>query len=96
MNVIDIILEKINAVGADGLVNVDAECGCKKDNLCPCGQLYTDCELAENIKCKTRDCENCNDVNCHDYFIRIPKTAPLVGADGCNLLSCFDFLCIFL
>ena len=35
--VIEIVREHLVSVGADGLVCPDAECGCKLDDLAPCG-----------------------------------------------------------
>ena len=63
MNVKDIILEKIEAVGADGLCIFD--CGCSKDDLFACGYPGKDCMLASSFVAKDRcTLENCNPCNC--------------------------------
>ena len=61
MNVKDIILEKIAAAGADGLLNGDGECGCSGDDLFCCGNSmdgFLDCELAKAIL-KKNQCKQC-------------------------------------
>ena len=42
--VIEIVKEHLVANGFDGLVQVDAECGCLCDDLAPCGGDYSACE----------------------------------------------------
>ena len=73
MNIREIILEKIKTVGANGLVNGAAECGCGGDYLFHCGHVDFDCELATNLKCKNRysNCEHCGGegVRCEDYYV---------------------------
>jgi len=46
MKVKEIIIEKLKQLGADGLVNSEAECGCDIDDLCPCDSYCLDCEPA--------------------------------------------------
>lgn len=48
MDVEKVILQYLESVGADGLVNVDAECGCcvAYDGLAPCGEIGLGCEVA--------------------------------------------------
>jgi hypothetical protein len=56
MEVIDLLTLKIRELGGDGLVNVDAECGCKLEDLAPCGSVRHDCQLAsEERACKGSD-----------------------------------------
>ncbi len=38
MNVKQIVLEYLEANGFDGLYDSDAECGCHRDHLMPCGE----------------------------------------------------------
>jgi len=45
MNVRDIVLEKINAVGADGLVSACGFCSCGKDYLFDCQGCCPDKEI---------------------------------------------------
>jgi len=63
MNVSEIILEKINAVGADGLCNGDAGCGCSKDEFClmECPHLEN-CVLAKKVFIK----DYCSPEKCDD------------------------------
>lgn len=42
--VIQIVKEKLKAMGADGLVCPDEECGCKLDDLAPCGGDISECQ----------------------------------------------------
>lgn len=44
MKVIEIVREHLRAGGFDGLVQVDAECGCELDDLQPCGECFASCE----------------------------------------------------
>jgi hypothetical protein len=47
MTVKDIIIEKIKQIGADGLCNIESDCGCGLDDLMPCNdQFIYDCEPA--------------------------------------------------
>ena len=56
MEVIDLLTLKIRELGGDGLVNVDAECGCKLEDLAPCGAVRHDCQLAsEERACEGSD-----------------------------------------
>lgn len=47
-NLKQVVTEAIERAGADGLVNVDWECGCGVDDLWPCGHPNEECELARN------------------------------------------------
>jgi len=38
INLIDLIRSGLKDCGANGLCNSDIECGCKIDDLCPCGE----------------------------------------------------------
>jgi hypothetical protein len=42
--VIQIVREHLTAIGADGLVCPDADCGCKLDDLAPCCSDISDCQ----------------------------------------------------
>ena len=42
-----ILLQAMKEAGADGLVNIWAECGCEKDDLAPGDCLSLECELAK-------------------------------------------------
>jgi hypothetical protein len=46
MRVIDIVRVHLQTHGYDGLVQTDARCGCRLDDLVPCGSLCDDCEPA--------------------------------------------------
>ena len=68
----EIVLKAINEAGADGLVNVDAECGCSKDDLWPCGSPYDDCELAKLRK--TTDEERAEmEMDCSEWFVPLSR-----------------------
>lgn len=41
--VIEIVKEKLQAMGADGLVCPEAECSCKLNDLAPCGGDFGKC-----------------------------------------------------
>lgn len=47
MTVKEIVLEKLNELGADGLCNDYAGCYCTIKNLAICGVMFHDC-----LKCK--------------------------------------------
>ena len=68
MNVREIVLEKIAAVGADGLCNED--CGCSKDDICFYDGIPEDCVLARAVlkkeHCHPENCEQCN-ISCDAY-----------------------------
>ena len=58
MNCKDIIIEKLKALGADGLATEG--CGCGIDALAPCESYYLDCVPAKKVKCDDSckaDCE---------------------------------------
>lgn len=42
--VIEIVSEHLRTIGADGLVCPDAECGCKLDDMAPCGGNFSACQ----------------------------------------------------
>lgn len=44
--VLDIVAEWLTMKGYDGLVNTGIECGCKRDNLAPCGDMDQHCAAA--------------------------------------------------
>jgi hypothetical protein len=44
MRIIEIVKAHLEANGFDGLVAVDAECGCLCDDLVPCGGDFGQCE----------------------------------------------------
>lgn len=51
--VIQIISEHLQSIGADGLVQPDAECGCELDDLVPCCRDFASC--APGYKGKSLD-----------------------------------------
>jgi hypothetical protein len=73
----EIVLEKIEAVGADGLCHPKYGCHCKKDflfedcELCDKGYAWMSCVLAKAVLkrdyCKTQDCDECNEEDCYDF-----------------------------
>lgn len=51
MNAIEMIRAQLEILGADGLCNSDAECGCGKDDLMLCADgLSRDCVAARKAK----------------------------------------------
>ncbi len=44
MKVIEIVRAHLEAVRCDGLVQVDADCGCLIDDLAPCSSDFSSCE----------------------------------------------------
>jgi hypothetical protein len=86
MNVKKIVLEKINAVGADGLCSPECNCHCKKDELFEyCDErLYhdwsdlLDCVLAKAVLkrdyCTPDDCELCDGWENCDGFLEASIT----------------------
>lgn len=40
------IREALVRAGAEGLCNSDRDCGCRLDDLAPCGEMREDCEAA--------------------------------------------------
>ena len=55
MNCREIITEKLKALGADGLANTDAECGCGIDDLIPCNSDPSGFEPAKKSKSRYYD-----------------------------------------
>ena len=50
----EIIYDYLKSIGADGLCNLDYECGCGlEDGLFPCESAIPECVPAKLIKCKT-------------------------------------------
>ena len=41
---IDTVAEYLEANGYDGLFNPEIECGCELADLCPCGEIFQDCQ----------------------------------------------------
>ena len=88
MIVYDIVLEKLEAVGADGLCNIN--CGCGIDDLMPCDSAPVDCLVAKKVSCAeyrkhmawTCDlkCEECDMLNGDTYFI--PLGSPAVMSEA--------------
>lgn len=51
MNIEKILVKFIEENKFDGLVNNDAECGCSKEDIAPCGQpSLTQCKAAYKMK----------------------------------------------
>jgi hypothetical protein len=55
MNVLTMVREAVKSCGADGLCNVDLECGCTLDDLAPCGAIGEECEAARNNPERAKD-----------------------------------------
>ena len=76
----DIILEKIEATGADGLCYeecIERNGGCGKDDLFKCNQYkeyWGNCVLAKSVlakeHCAPDDCINCYITTCSKTFCR--------------------------
>lgn len=64
--VIEIVRMHLEANGFDGLYS-PAECGCKKDDLAPCGSDFAMCEPGYLQEC------DCGD---HDWHIGQDKPVP--------------------
>ena len=60
MNVMEIVKSHLEKIGADGLCNGDAECGCGIDELAPCESIGHACVPAT----KTILDEECMDDHC--------------------------------
>lgn len=60
MNIKEIVAEYPKSKGFDGLWSPNAECGCKVDDLAPCGGPMEDCEAGYLMPC------NCGE---HDWHI---------------------------
>jgi hypothetical protein len=51
MNAREMLQEALRLLGADGLCNPDAECGCDIDDLAPCEACnLTECRAAKKMK----------------------------------------------
>lgn len=59
-----IVLDAIEDAGADGLVNVELECGCHKNDLWPCESPSFHCELAR-VTDPPREWED----ECDEWFV---------------------------
>lgn len=56
MTVSELIEQRLRAIGAEGLVNLNAECGCTLENLEPCGGVHLDdCQAAMKSRRKSED-----------------------------------------
>jgi len=84
--IIELIRMSLKGVGANGLCNSDIECGCKIDDLCPCGNPdLTDCIAGVSIT------ELAKKYNVDFWIAPLPKykhrlkTAPIVQSDDDNL-----------
>ena len=51
MTVEQLLKEKLEEEGFDGLFNFGGECGCAIDDLVPCENLCLDCEFAYRWNC---------------------------------------------
>jgi hypothetical protein len=57
MTVREIVIEKLKALGAEGLCNDDLECGCEIEDLCPCdSRVPMGCGPGRKVPCP-EDCE---------------------------------------
>ena len=68
-NTVEKILKRIvRTLGGDGLVDDDGECGCRLQDLAPCGHMGMDCAAARLVQC-----QSCK----YDGFVRLSDS----GAD---------------
>ena len=72
MKTTDIIEEYLKKNGYDGLY-VEGECACLVDDLCPCGEMSSNCAAGYRTPC------DCGD---HDYHVGHAKAKP--GCIGCG------------
>lgn len=49
MRVLEMVRERLLADGYDGLVDEHGECGCRLDDLAPCGEMGEGCEAAHAV-----------------------------------------------
>ena len=69
MTVEEIIKEKLDQLGADGLCNGDAMCGCSKNSLAPCMDgPNLSCVAARMIKVETMDAEQFEECGAAEYY----------------------------
>ena len=64
MKALELIRSGLVAMGADGLVNTDTECGCVLADLFPCGECGCQCEPAKIVPC-AGDCGGDHDEGLH-------------------------------
>jgi hypothetical protein len=75
-NVSDIVRRWLQANGYDGLFS-EWECGCKLDDLMPCGDLYSDCEAGYIAPCPgPEECPNGGDCDFHIQLTKPEVTQP--------------------
>jgi hypothetical protein len=64
MTVKQIVAEWLKEHGYDGLYNwghyCGCECGCKLDDLMPCGEGFSNCQAGVRIKCSDCMMANCD------------------------------------
>ena len=85
MNIQDIIIEKIEDVGADGLTHSFCPYGgCRMDEglfQCEGLQPILSCILTTVVKCKPEDCEDCqdysDDTDCEGYHYGAYRYIPI-------------------
>ncbi len=56
MTLHDIVKEWLEKNGYEGLYSVDADCGCKLDDLMPCGEPGMNCRAGHVVPCDPETC----------------------------------------
>lgn len=65
MKALELIHRGLVAMGADGLVNADAECGCVLADLFACGECGCQCAPAKFAPCDRSTCDGDHDEGLH-------------------------------
>ncbi|MCP4899712.1 MAG: hypothetical protein GY906_22330 [bacterium] len=77
MSVRDIVKKHLEENGFDGLYWWNGECGCKTDDLAPCGEIGADCEPGYEVPCP--GAQACDAGGGCDWHIAPKKSEPPSG-----------------
>ncbi len=73
INVTKLVNEHLRLNGYDGLFNTDVPCGCKTNDLCPCGGDMTECRPGYLVNCNTKDECGCDGQGTAHWHIEAEK-----------------------
>ena len=78
MTVVEIVLKYMKKHGYTGLCN--SECGCSADNLMPCGEMQSDCQVGYSV-----DCDGCEEYDDCEYCPEDPEYNSVIMPTNCRV-----------